>query len=123
MLRDHRKNEENVTVLAGNIANHFNVDITATCIAGRQKHRSNPPAKNPSEFWNRSLIIPYLDSTISSLEVRFYTGKSLAFLLTHFHPSNIKDFSLNQWNDVISSRATWKTSMEKVNCDLKYGII
>jgi len=63
MLRDHRKNAEKITtdVLkeAGDIAMHFNIALTAPRVAGRQQNRSNPPAENPSEFWRRSIVIPY----------------------------------------------------------------
>jgi len=111
MLRDHRKNAENVTadVLkeAGDIAMHFNIDITTSCIAGRQKNKSNPPAKNPFKFWRRSIIIPYLDSIISSLELRFSADKSFAFSLTHFHPSNMRDVSSEKWNESTSSCAAF----------------
>lgn len=49
MLRDHRNDAASVTaeVLkeASDIAKHLNVDVTATRIVGRQKHRSNPQPK------------------------------------------------------------------------------
>lgn len=93
MLWVHREYVENVTTTiffvttTGDITMNLNVDITVTCIVGQQKHSSNHPAKNPSEFW-RSLIIPYLDSIISSLGVRFSAGKSLTFSLISFNLSN-----------------------------------
>ncbi|CAH1111026.1 unnamed protein product [Psylliodes chrysocephalus] len=59
MLRDHRKNAENVTAEIiteiGDIAKPLNVDITFARIAGRQKHRNNPPVQNPGDF-NNSLL-------------------------------------------------------------------
>ncbi|CAH1115523.1 unnamed protein product [Psylliodes chrysocephalus] len=107
MLRDHRKNAENVTAEilkeAGDIVKSSNVDITVARIAGRQKHRNNPPVENPGDFWKRSLIIPYLDSIIGSLQVRFSTDKSPAFSLTHFHPGNMKHVSLEEWKKSTSS--------------------
>ena len=118
MLRDHRKDAESITddVLkeAYDIAKHLNIDITATRVSGRQKHRSNPLAENLSEFWRRSLIIPYLDSIISSLEVRFSSDKSPAFSLTHFHPSNMRDASLEEWKESTSSCATFY-NLEGIN--------
>ncbi|CAH0546976.1 unnamed protein product [Brassicogethes aeneus] len=103
MLKDHREKAENVTAKvlreASDIAKSLNVDITIARIAGRQKHRSNPSAENASEFWKTSLIIPYLDSIIVSLQVRFSEDKSPAFSLTHFHPDNMKNVSLEEWKE------------------------
>ncbi|CAH0547205.1 unnamed protein product [Brassicogethes aeneus] len=99
MLKDHREKAKNVTaeVLreASDIAKSLNVDITIARIAGRQKHIS----QNASEFWKRSLIIPYLDSIIVSLQVRFSADKSPAFSLTHFHPDNMKNVLLEEWKE------------------------
>ncbi|CAH1103092.1 unnamed protein product [Psylliodes chrysocephalus] len=107
MLSDHRKNAENVTAEilkeACNIAKPLNVDISVARIDGQQKHRNNLSAENPGDFWKRSLIIPYLDSIIGSLQVRFFTDKSPAFLLTHFHPDNMKHVSLEEWKKSTSS--------------------
>ncbi|KAF0727649.1 zinc finger MYM-type protein 1-like [Aphis craccivora] len=50
-------------------------------IMGRQQHRSNPPVSNTAEFWKRSLLIPYMDSLISSLERRFSDENLPAFSL------------------------------------------
>ncbi|CAH1114815.1 unnamed protein product [Psylliodes chrysocephalus] len=100
MIRDHRKNAENVTAKilkkAGNKVKPLNVDITVARIAGQQKPRNKPPAENPGDFWKRSLIILYLDLIIGSLQVRFSTDKSPAFALTHFYLDNMKHVSLEE---------------------------
>ncbi|CAH1103188.1 unnamed protein product [Psylliodes chrysocephalus] len=107
MPRDHRKNAENITAEilkeTGDIAKPLNVDITVARIAGRQKHRNNPPAENPCDFWKIFFIIPYLDSIIESLQVRFSIDKSLAFSITHFHPGNMKHVLLEEWKKSTSS--------------------
>ncbi|CAH1113392.1 unnamed protein product [Psylliodes chrysocephalus] len=91
MLRYYRKNAENVKAEilkeAGDIAKPLNVDIIVARIAGRQ---------NSGDFWKRSLITPYFDSIIGSLQLRFSTEKSPAFSLTHFHPGNMKYVSLEE---------------------------
>jgi len=71
------------------------------------------------------LIIPYIDSIIEYLQVRFSAEKSPAFLLTYFHPSNMKNISLKHGKEVFSLVlifTIWKESKEKVNYGLKYGI-
>lgn len=84
VLKNHTENVEYVILeslrKASEIAKDLNVGLTLYHIVDRQKHRSNSPVENPSEYW-RCLIIPYLDAIISPLEVRFSTDNSSAFLL------------------------------------------
>nr|CAI5845893.1 unnamed protein product [Callosobruchus analis] len=47
------------------------ISLQCRALLGNNRHRSNHSAESPSEFWKRSLIIPYLDSVITSLETRF----------------------------------------------------
>lgn len=75
LLKSHRDNPERVTdeiikdatIVAEKVG--LEEDITSMPrIVGKQRHRSNHPAESPSEFTKRSLIIPYLDSVITSLD-------------------------------------------------------
>ncbi|CAG9564116.1 unnamed protein product [Danaus chrysippus] len=70
-------------------------DITSMPrIVGKQRHRSNHPAESPSEFWKRSLIIPYLDSVITSLETRFAEENTPSFALSKLHPAQMQTMSV-----------------------------
>src|SRR5678816_3148857 len=71
---------------ANQIAEQLELDLNISRIFGRQQHRSNHAATNPTEFWRRSLITPYLDSITSSLELRFSTANTPAHALTYLHP-------------------------------------
>ncbi|XP_050301517.1 uncharacterized protein LOC126739760 [Anthonomus grandis grandis] len=64
--------------------------------AERQQHRSNHPSKSPSEFWRRSITIPYLDSIINSLEIRFSEENRPSFTLLKLHPAQMKNISLEE---------------------------
>lgn len=46
------------------------------------------------EFWKRSLIIPYLDSIITSLEVRFAEENTPAFALSKLLPAQMRMMSV-----------------------------
>src|SRR5678816_3923161 len=70
---------------ANQIAEQLGVDLSIPRIVGRQQHRSNHPATNPTEYWRRSLIFPYLDSIASSLELRFSTENTPAYASTCLH--------------------------------------
>lgn len=93
LLKSHRDNPERVTdeiikdatVVAEKVG--LEEDITSMPrIVGKQRHRSNHPAESSSEFWKRSLIIPYLDSVITSLETRF-AEENTTFALSKLHPA------------------------------------
>lgn len=68
------------------IAMDLNIEISVPRLAHKQTHRSNPPSDNDNEYWRRSLIIPYIDSLISSLNIRFSQENTPAFALSKLHP-------------------------------------
>nr|CAI5847132.1 unnamed protein product [Callosobruchus analis] len=68
------------------VAMDLNIEISVPRLAYKQTHRSNPPSDNDNEYWRRSLIIPYIDSLISSLNIRFSQENTPAFALSRLHP-------------------------------------
>nr|CAD7570707.1 unnamed protein product [Timema californicum] len=75
LLKSHRDNPEQtideIISDATEIAKKLGLEedmASMPRIVGRQRHRSNHASGTPSEFWKRSLVIPYLDSIIASLE-------------------------------------------------------
>lgn len=100
LLKSHRDNPEKVAdeiiKEASVIAEKVGLDediISMPRIVGKQHHRSNHPAESPLEFWKRSLIIPYLDSIITSLEVRFSEENTPAFALSKLLPPQMRMMS------------------------------
>ncbi|XP_069354562.1 52 kDa repressor of the inhibitor of the protein kinase-like [Maniola hyperantus] len=89
-LRKHRETadvqSESLIAEAESIADDLETDLRMPRITNRQTHRANPPAQTPSEFWKRSLMIPYLDSLILSLEQRFSEDNLPAYSLLTLHP-------------------------------------
>lgn len=101
LLKSHRENPEKVTdeIIkdATIVAEKVGLDEEITSIpriVGRQRHRSNHPAENPSEYWTRSLVIPYLDSIITSLEIRFSEENTPALALSKLHPAQMQKMSV-----------------------------
>ncbi|VEN35839.1 unnamed protein product [Callosobruchus maculatus] len=68
------------------VAMDLNIEISVPRLAHKQTHRSNPPSDNDNEYWRRSLIIPYIDSLISSWNIRFSQENTPAFALSRLHP-------------------------------------
>lgn len=98
LIKNHRENPEKVTEEifkdATSIAEKIGLDMKSIPrTAERQQHRSNHPARSPSEFWRRSITIPYLDSIINSLEIRFSEENRPSFTLTKLHPAQMKNIS------------------------------
>ncbi|KAJ8869077.1 hypothetical protein PR048_030638 [Dryococelus australis] len=62
-----------------------------------QNHKSNPPSDNSNEYWQNSLIIPYLDSLTSSLNIRFSQENTPAFALTKLHPLYTTNTKIDLW--------------------------
>lgn len=108
-ISDHRENADNVIKelieQAEAIATKLNVELTLPRIVARQKYRSNHPSSNPSEYWKRSLLIPYLDSLIRSLDRRFSEDNKPAYALLLLHPANMVKTSLKVLKSKIDSVA------------------
>lgn len=100
LLRSHRDDPDGITdevlrdatVFAETIG--LEEDITSLPrIFGKQCHRNTHPAENSSQYWRRSLIIPYLDSIMSSLDNRFSDENNVSFSLFYLHPAKMQIMS------------------------------
>lgn len=87
------------------IAQELNLEMLLPRTVGRQIYRANHPATTLSEYFRRSLYVPYLDSLLSSLEARFSQDQSPAFALSLLHPAQITKIAT----------ADLKTHMEDVS--------
>ncbi|KAJ4447650.1 hypothetical protein ANN_09657 [Periplaneta americana] len=103
MIRHHREDEQKITdeMLKEDfrITEQLGLDLNIPRIVGRQQHRSNHPAENSSEFWRRSLIIPYLVSTIS-LELRFSIDDTIVF--AHVSLLMTIEMSIKTFDDLLN---------------------
>ncbi|XP_025190415.1 zinc finger MYM-type protein 1-like [Melanaphis sacchari] len=87
------------------IAEELDVEIRPPRVAARQSQRSNHPSTNHEEFFRISIFVPYLDSVISSLKVRFSKIHNQSFSLMDLHPYAMKNMSKEQFictsNDIV----------------------
>ena len=97
VLKKHRENadvqSQSFIDEAEKIAENLGIDFRMPRVNNQQKHRANPPAQTPSEYWKRSLIIPYIDSLIMSLEQRFSEENLPAYSLLTLHPHVMLDMT------------------------------
>ncbi|XP_050299136.1 zinc finger MYM-type protein 1-like isoform X1 [Anthonomus grandis grandis] len=80
---------EELLKTANEIAEALDIQLLIPRTIGRQIYRANHPAASLSEYFRRSLYVPYLDSLLSSLEARFSQDQSPAFALSLLHPAQI----------------------------------
>ncbi|CAG4986926.1 unnamed protein product [Colias eurytheme] len=95
--RRHRS--ENIIETSQGTASALGTDFQVPRIASRQQHRSNHPAQSSSDYWKRSIIIPYLDSLISALDQRFSNEHLPAFSLMSLHPNTMLSMTLSDFQE------------------------
>lgn len=79
----------------------INIEITVPRQASRQCHRQNyQMAKDPEEYYRFSLFIPYLESLISSLEIRFSENNAMINDILKLHPANMKRLNSLEFGEV-----------------------
>ena len=71
---------------AKELANDLGIEIHMPRLASRQIHRSNPPSDSVEEYYRRSVYVPYLDSIISSLQLRFSSENGPCFSIFKLYP-------------------------------------
>ncbi|XP_033729467.1 uncharacterized protein LOC117318612 [Pecten maximus] len=59
---------------ASDVAGHFDVIPSKPRTAGLQRHRHNVPAESPTEYWKRSLYIPFMDHMTLEITDRLLGG-------------------------------------------------
>ena len=70
---------------------------------GRQRHRNNIPAKNPKEYYKRSITIPFLIHLLTQLQERFSSDHQRVGLALSLVPSVMKNTP--QWSENVKQLA------------------
>jgi hypothetical protein len=101
ILRDSRTRcEEEFSRLFTDIellAESVGTAIVAPRQVAKQLNRANPPNSTTEEFYRRSVYVPYLDSIISSLDVRFSEHNKPAYSLLNIHPLQMMKVTKEQF--------------------------
>lgn len=105
LLKSHRGESQKITeeILEDGksmmIQMGLNSELNIPRICSRQKNRTNPPVKDVPEYWRVGLVIPYLDSIIMSLALRFPEENTPPFALSKLHPFHMLKLSLTEFTD------------------------
>ena len=70
-------------------------------IVGRQRHRANTPASNPSEYYRRTITIPVLDHLLSEIDRRFSVHQKTALKGLYLVPSVLVTEDLSTVSSVV----------------------
>ncbi|XP_049948070.1 uncharacterized protein LOC126456359 [Schistocerca serialis cubense] len=100
MLLDDRENAEAeyemIRKSAESNSSALGIDVTGIRqprVVARQMHRPNHPSVSVTEYYRKSLFIPYLDSLVQSLQERFSEENKTSFEIFCLHPKVMKSQS------------------------------
>lgn len=126
VINEHRKNVDSVTNSlvddAKEIAEKLGIQLNLPRVVGRQQHRSNQPFEKFSEYWKRSIVIPYLDSLTQSLSDRFSDKNSPAFALFTLHPHNMLKSNVEEFQSACKNFSSFYSLDMKSECELWYSL-
>lgn len=63
------------------------MDLQIPRVLSKQTHRQNIIVSTPDEYFQISVYLPYIDSLIQSLKIRFNLINEIPFKLGFLHPS------------------------------------
>lgn len=108
MFKENRNNpDKHFDCIFARCSEHcekFGLQVTMPRVASRQTYRENYNLNNVKDYYRVSLFIPYLDSLIQSISVRFSEETTNAFLLSGLHPVNMKVKEENMKNLLFSKK-------------------
>jgi len=83
------------------LAEQIGAEIKVPRTRSKQKNRSNYETDSAERYYRLSILIPYLNSLISSLSRRFSSANKIAFSISLLHPKNIKKYTINDFKEKI----------------------
>ena len=105
VLQSHRDNvSEEFSLIfkkAQSICEELDIELKQPRLNKRQVHRWNLPSANAEEYFRRSIFIPYLDSIISSLQIRYSSTQDKAFSLLQLHPKEMSKLDKSSFLTVL----------------------
>jgi len=101
LLNDEREKFDRIFTECQDFCNNIGVEISIPRIAGRQTKRANYETRDPKEYYKLSIFLPYIDSLISSLNVRFSEENTTIFNLFRLYPSTFGTMSDEEINKLL----------------------
>ena len=83
----------------------LDIDVSRPRLCKKQTKRNNYTVESIEDYYRVSINIPYLDSIINSLNVRFSSSTVIPFLLNDLNPKRI----------TVMSRTEYKINIDKLN--------
>ena len=69
------------------MAEKVGAEVSMPCIARRQQHRSNPQVSSPKDYYKKTVVIPFLDHVLSTLNSQFSEAAKVASSVLGVVPS------------------------------------
>ena len=71
------------------VAQSLNIEMKVPRQCVRQEHRSNPGTSNVQDYYRQVICVPYLNSLISSLTIRFSDDDTPQYQLFNLQPASV----------------------------------
>ena len=105
-LTNHRDScDDTFETLYSEIQVELDIEVSRLRLCKKQTKRSNYTVESTEDYYRVSIYIPYLDSIINSLNVRFSSSTEIPFLLNDLSPKRI----------IVMSRTEYKSNIDKLN--------
>ncbi|XP_065667950.1 52 kDa repressor of the inhibitor of the protein kinase-like [Hydra vulgaris] len=121
-LNHLRKNVEKETIYqqATRMASKLFVELTIPKITMRQVYRNKLPAESPHEYYKRALIIPFLDTIISEIKIRFQKTNCIAVKILCLIPSIICSEEITAFQELVKIYKSDLPNSEAVDQELMF---
>lgn len=103
---------------AEDFAEKIGIEHIIPRVVQNQKHRSNPPSTSSTDYWKKSILIPYLDSLMIALNDRFPNENLPAYSLLSLHPHNMLNTTIEEAKSKINISAEFY-SIENLECEIE----
>jgi len=101
LLDDERNEFDHIFIECQKFSCTIGVEIEIQRTIAKQTKRTNYPTKDPKEYYKLSLSLPYIDSLISYLNIRFSEENTSIFNYFRLYPSTFKIMTREQINQLL----------------------
>lgn len=125
IFNEEREKFDDIFLECENFSEAIDVELQIPRLAGKQTKRANYPTSDPKQYYKQSIFLPYIDSLISSLNIRFSEENTAIFNYFRLYPSSFKTIAQEKVNhlsleidksgDLLTEAIVWHKIVEESN--------
>lgn len=101
IFNEERNAFDPIFIECQSFSDKIGVEIKIPRIASRQTKRANYQTTDIKEYYKLSLFLPYIDSLISALNIRFSEDNTIIFKYFRLYPTTFKTLTREQINQLL----------------------